>query len=148
VYAVFEVKQHVDKGYIEYAGAKTASVRRLRRTSAGFSTANGPAVPRRPPRILGGILALDSGWRPMFGQPLLDALAARSTEEQLDLGLALQSGAFEVPDATRSSTMTVCDDPGIALIFFALRLLKRLQDMATVGAMDLDEYTARIWTAQ
>jgi len=34
VYAVFEVKAHIDAGNLFYAGEKAASVRRLRRTSA------------------------------------------------------------------------------------------------------------------
>lgn len=147
VYAVFEVKQHLDKGHLQYAGAKAASVRRLRRTSVGFPTATGPAAPRTPPRILAGILALDSGWHPMFGQPLIEVLTARPAEEQVDLALALRAGAFEVPNPASPSDVTVCDDSGVALIFFVLRLLKRLQEMATVGAMDLDEYTSRVWTA-
>lgn len=145
VYAVFEVKQHLDKGYLEYAGAKAASVRRLRRTSVGFPTANGPAAPRTPPRIIAGILALDSGWSPMFGEPLFKVLGARSVDEQIDLALALRAVAFEVPDPASAANVTACDDPGVALIFFVLRLLKRLQDMATVGAMDLDDYTSRVW---
>jgi hypothetical protein len=41
--------------------------------------------------------------------------------------------------------MACSDAAGSALIFFALRLLKRLQDMATVGAMDLDAYTRAVW---
>ena len=145
VYAVFEVKQHLDKGHLEYAGAKAASVRRLRRTSVGFPTANGPAAPRKQPRILAGILALDSGWIPMVGGPLIKVLGARPAEEQIDLALALRAGAFEVTDPASPADVTPCEDPGVALIFFVLRLLKRLQDMATVGAMDLDEYTNRVW---
>lgn len=145
VYAVFEVKQHLDKGHLEYAGAKAASVRRLRRTSVGFPTATGVAPPRTPPRILAGILALDSGWSPMFGNPLTGALGERQTDEQIDLALALRAGSFEVLDPASPSDITACDDPDVALIFFALRLLKRLQGMATVGAMDLDEYTSTVW---
>ena len=148
VYAAFEVKQHLDKGHLEYAGDKAASVRRLRRTSVGFPTATGVAGARTPPRILAGILALDSAWSPMFGQPLTGALDERPADEQIDLALALRAGAFEAPDPASPSAITACDDPDVALIFFALRLLKRLQDMATVGAMDLDEYTNAVWPGQ
>ena len=145
VYAVFEVKQAINKGHIEYAGDKIASVRRLQRTSVGFETANGRAQPRTPPRILGGLLALNCDWSPMLGDPLRGALDTRVSHGQLDLGLALRAGAFEVPDPGLPSGLTCCDDAGTALIFFALRLLKRLQDMATVGAMDLDAYTHAVW---
>lgn len=145
VYAVFEVKQKVNKEYVEYAGEKIASVRRLHRTSVGFPTATGPAQPRKPPRILGGLLALDSGWKEMLGRPLRDALSERAPMEQIDLALALRAGAFEVADPRRPVELTVCGDAGAALIFFAMRLLKRLQAMATVGAMDLDAYTNAAW---
>lgn len=146
VYAVFEVKQSINKGYIEYASDKIASVRRLRRTSVGFETATGRATPRMPPRILGGVLALNSDWSPMLGDPLRAVLGTRTPDQQVDLALALRAGAFEVRDPTRPSELAICNDPGTALIFLALRLLKRLQDMATVGAMDLDAYTAAVWS--
>jgi hypothetical protein len=145
VYAVFEVKQAVNKGYIEYAGGKIASVRRLRRTSVGFETATGRADARTPPRILGGLLALNSDWTPMLGEPLRAVLGYRTPDEQVDLGLALRAGAFEAREPEHPSDLVTCDDAGTALIFFALRLLKRLQDMATVGAMDLDGYTDAVW---
>ena len=148
VYAVFEVKQSVNKGYIEYASDKVASVRRLQRTSVAFATATGRAEPRTPPRILGGLLALNSDWAPIIGDPLQAILGSRTPDQQLDLGLALRAGAFEVPDPAEPSRLASCDDAGSALIFFALRLLKRLQDMATVGAMDLDAYTRAVWPGQ
>lgn len=145
VYAVFEVKQDISKRHIKYAGDKIASVRRLDRTSVGFPTATGLAERREPQRILGGLVTLDSGWSPMFGQPLLDALSARSKDARVDLGLALRAGAFEVPSPDAPAELSRCDDAGVALIFFMLRLLKRLQAMATVGAMDLDAYTRAVW---
>ena len=40
VYAVMEVKPTVNKGYLDYAGKKAASVRRLNLTSAQISEAN------------------------------------------------------------------------------------------------------------
>jgi hypothetical protein len=145
VYAVFEVKQAINRGDIEYAGDKIESVRRLRRTSVGFATATGRAQPRTPPRILGGLLALNSDWSPMLGSPLRDALDSRTTDQQVDLGIAVRAGAFEVPDPSLPTKLTGCDDAGSALIFLVLRLMKRLQDMATVGAMDLDAYTQAVW---
>jgi hypothetical protein len=147
VYAVFEIKQAINRGHIAYAGDKIASVRRLEPTSVGFPSALGPVERVVPPRILGGLLTLNSGWTPMFGQPLRDALANRTEDQQVDLALALRGGAFEVPAPDQPSELTVCDDPSLALIFFALRLLKRLQAMATVGAMDLDAYTRAVWPA-
>lgn len=140
VYAVFEIKQSLSKKHIEYAGDKIASVRRLRRTSVGFTTATGAAPAQEPKRILGGLLALDSEWSPALGKPLRKALAARTAGQAVDFGCALRAGTFEASDPTARSTIWTSSDPTTSLIFFALRLLKRLQTMATVPAMDFDAY--------
>jgi hypothetical protein len=145
VHAVFEVKQVINKEYVEYAGKKIASVRNLHRTSSGFPTATGFVEPRPLPRILGGILALESGWNPPLGQPFRDAIADRTSDEVLDLGYAVKAGSFELPNSASLREVSLCDDPDTALIFFLLRLLKRLQDQATVVAIDVDEYTRSVW---
>jgi hypothetical protein len=82
---------------------------------------------------------------PMVGDPLRSALRSRIPDEALDLGIALRASALEAPDPKRPDQLVACDDRGTALIFFALRLLKRLQEMATVSAMDLDQYTRAVW---
>lgn len=145
VYAVFEVKQDISRGHIEYAGEKVASVRRLHRTSVGFRTATGRASAQPPKGILGGLLALNSGWTPMVGEPLRRALREREENAVLDLACVLRAGSFEAEDPAAPDQLAVCDDPETALIFFALRLLKRLQDVATVTAMDLDASTQSVW---
>jgi hypothetical protein len=145
VYAVLEVKQDISKEHVAYAGNKIASVRRLRRTSVGFGTATGVAPARAPKRILGGLLALNSGWNPMFGDPLRNALRERDENAVVDLACVLRAGSFEATDMTAPDHLAMCDDPDTALIFFMLRLMKRLQDVATVTAMDLDAYTQTVW---
>jgi len=145
VYAVFEIKQTLNKSHVEYAGDKIASVRRLRRTSVGFDTATGAAAAQEPKRIIGGLLALDSDWSPPLGDPLRAALNTRGPEEALDFGCALRAGTFEAPDPTDGGELWVSRDPTTSLIFFTLRLLSRLREMATVPAMD---YTAYIESAQ
>lgn len=140
VYAVFEIKQAFNKGHIEYAGDKIASVRKLRRTSVEFGTATGAAAAQDPKRILGGLLALDSEWNPALGKPLRDALAARTADQAVDFGCALRAGTFEAPDPTQGGTIWISDDPTTSLIYFALRLLSRLRAMATVPAMDFAAY--------
>jgi hypothetical protein len=141
VYAVLEVKQDLTKGQIEYAGEKIASVRRLRRTSAEFVHATGRSR-TLPKPILGGILTFESGWSPALGDAFEDALRASPPDERLDLGCALCDGGFEVvygeagePDITRSGAES-------SLIFFFLRLLHRLQQIATVPAIDYVEYSS------
>src|ERR1700722_5447074 len=67
VYAVFECKPTIDKGYLEYAAAKAESVRRLKRTSVPIPHAGGsyPAKPHFD--IIAGILAIDVDWKDGFG---------------------------------------------------------------------------------
>ncbi|RFZ48544.1 hypothetical protein MSS2_04711 [Mycobacterium marinum] len=140
VYAVFEIKQSLSKKHIKYAGDKIASVRHLHRTSVEFITATGAAPAQEPKRILGGLLALDSEWTPALGKPLRNALTARTAEQAVDFGCALRAGTFEAPDPTARGTIWTSSDPTTSLIFFALRLLKRLRAMATVPAMDFAAY--------
>jgi hypothetical protein len=145
VYAVFEIKQTMTKQHIEYAGEKIASVRELSRTSVAFGTATGEAKPQKPKRILGGLLALKSDWNPPFGQPLADCLTASQPNHSVDFGCVLEAGAFEAEDPAQPGRLWSSDGRETSLIFFALRLLRRLQAMATVTAID---YAAYIDSAQ
>jgi hypothetical protein len=61
--------------------------------------------------------------------------------ERLDIGCVLQAGAFEVSYTESTSQMLDLSAPDTALIFFFLRLLRRLQQMGNVSAMDLIEYS-------
>ena len=103
VYAVLEVKQELNRGNLEYAANKVASVRRLRRTSVPIVHAGGEYQPKEPFRILGGILTTSSEWKPPLGSPFQDALAGLQQEGRLDFGCALQHGAFEVISRSRAS---------------------------------------------
>jgi len=140
VYAVFEVKQELNATYLQSAMKKAASVRRLRRTSAPVPYAAGTYKPKKPPRILAGILALASSWTPPLGASLYSMVKGPTAEESLDLGCALRHGAFEVlyPPRRRPSIRTSSSET--ALIFFFLRLLGRLQQSGTVPALDFEAY--------
>lgn len=52
VYAVFEAKQTINVGLVNYAQDKVASVRRLHRTSLPIPTPAGPIPPNRPSPFL------------------------------------------------------------------------------------------------
>ena len=66
VYAGFEVKQTINKKFIDYSGEKIASIRRLRRTSTHIPYAEGLYPPKKPFKILGGILSLKKQLEPSF----------------------------------------------------------------------------------
>jgi hypothetical protein len=139
VYAVFEAKQEIDKTSLAYAGAKAASVRRLRRTSATIPFAAGTYPKKDPPRILAGLLTYESGWSPAFGDPFRDEVAALNADEHLDLGIATARGCFEISYGGKSPEITVFE-PERALAAFLIRLLARLQALGTVSAIDYGEY--------
>lgn len=138
VYAVFEVKQELDKLNINYAAEKISSVRGLERTSAPIPHAGGNYEPVVPKRIIGGVLATRSSWSPPFGASLVEALNGCSETGCIDLGCAVADGAFEYV-AEKSHEFTVREDED-SLLFFALRLFHQLQMVGTVPAIDVNRW--------
>jgi hypothetical protein len=139
VYAVFEIKQELNRENVLYASAKAASVRALRRTSVPIVHAGGTFEPRRPFEIIGGILATRSGWSPPFGNPLAEALAELEPDGRLDFGAAAEHGAFEVSYEGGAPELSV-GEAGAGLMFFLTHLYTRLQQLGTVTAIDLAAY--------
>ena len=137
---MLEVKQDLTKQQIEYAGEKIASVRRLRRTTAEFVHAGGRSR-TEPKPILGGIVTFESGWKPPLGDAFESALRASLPEARVDLGCALCDGSFEVTYGTNGDPEITRGSAESSLIFFLLRLLRRLQQVATVPAIDYEEYS-------
>ncbi len=140
VYAAFEVKQGLNKAHIEYASAKGASVRRLKRTNREIVHAGGTYEARPLFEILTGILALDSAWSPPLGDPFVDAVTSTAgAETSLSLGCCLRHGAFSVDWNGEEPRITV-SAADVSLMFFLMTLFNELQRMGTVPAIDLDAY--------
>lgn len=142
VYAVIEVKQEIDKGMIEYAAEKAESVRKLKRTNAFFATASGRMQKPFLFDIPAGIVALSSGWSPPFGARFEQVIRsiARIENRWLDLGCAIQHGAFNVEyDEHKRLSIEVCPAE-ISLVTFFWQLVARLQAQGTVSAIEVDEY--------
>jgi hypothetical protein len=143
VYAVLEVKQDLSREHVLYAAEKAASVRRLRRTSAPVPHVEGVAKPRPLHPIVAGILTYQSSWVIPFGDPLRQALADLSTDHQLSIGCALIHGAFEAQYPRNGEVDLVVVDGARSLLQFLMRLLRQLQAMATVPAIDYEAYLGR-----
>lgn len=135
VYAVFEAKQAVDAGMIDYAQKKVASVRRLHRTSLPIPHAGGTFPAKAPIALLGGILAFESDWSPAMGEPLRKALGRDLGDGVLDLGCIAAHGHF-VRDGEEYSFIQE-RKPATAFLF---RLISRLQASGTVPMIDIDAY--------
>jgi hypothetical protein len=138
VYGVFESKPHFDKSYLEYAGAKAASVRKLHRTSVAISHAGGTFKPKDPFSILAGIVSPKSSWTDGLGGAFQKNLP-NQTLEVLDCGCALEDGAFDNFDGK----LNIAPPEG-ALIYFLFRLLSKLQSLGSVTAIDWAAYAATI----
>jgi uncharacterized protein DUF6602 len=141
VYAVFECKPTIDKGYLEYAGAKAESVRRLKRTSVAIPHAGGsyPAKPHFD--IIAGILAIDVDWKDGFSTSFESCHAALAGPTRLNCGLAVDGHAFDT--FKEGGGYTYCKSEN-ALIFFLFRLLNQLQSLGTVPAVDWNAYAAQL----
>ena len=138
VYGVFEIKPSMNKANVDYAAEKLESVRKLRRTSAEITSNMGVTAPREPKPILGGLLAAGSDWTPFLGDPLFNALSSRvGTSGRLDLGCALNAGAWSIPGDWESAQFRSGDH---SLIFFAMKLFELLRPLGTVTAIDISAW--------
>lgn len=135
VYAMFECKPEVNKGYIEYAEKKAASVRSMMRTSVPISHAGGTFQPKPHFRILAGLLAPVSGWVNGLDATFLKNLGA-DENSALDCVCALDHGCYDKYEGT---SLVVAEQG--ALMYFLFRLLGRLQSLGTVPAIDWSAYS-------
>lgn len=143
VYAVFEVKPSMNKAYIEYAGKKAESVRKLHRTSTAIPYANGTYNPKEPQRIIAGILSTKSDWKTPFGDPFKKVISTLEEQEQIDIGCSLENGAFHYN--YRQSLLRTSKESE-SLVWFFLELLIELRKMGTVPAIDLAAYMQSLCT--
>lgn len=139
VYAVFEAKQEITAGYLLQAAEKVESVRRLVRTSHKIIDRGREMPPREPPPILGGIVGLGSGWKDGLGKRFREELARHTKRRSVDLGCALDAGAFEVPEGGWPADVRV-SPATTALATFFVSLVRRLQKLGTVPAIDWSAY--------
>lgn len=138
VYAVFEVKQTIHLDMIRYTQKKIRSVRSLYRTSLPIPHAGTEPYPaKKPARILGGILTLESEWSPSMGEPFLNALKEASGDDRIDLGCIAAHGFFH--SDTKSNEYTF-QKSNKATTSFLFELIGLLQNLATVSRIDVRAY--------
>jgi hypothetical protein len=143
VYAVFEAKQSINAGHVDYAQKKVASVRRLHRTSLPIPYAQGTYPPKPLIPILGGILTFESDWSPAFGQALSDALNGGDSEGRLDLGCVAAHGYFGLNQLAGTYETFAGGKPATAFLF---KLISLLQFSGTVPMIDVQAYAE--WLAK
>lgn len=136
VYAVFEAKQSINAEQVAYAKEKVMSVRSLHRTSLPIPHAGGTYPPKPLQHILGGLLTLESDWKPGLGDALEKALTSGDGSDRLDLGCVAAHGIFSC-DGAACATLTPMGKPATAFLF---ELIARLQENATVPMIDIRAY--------
>ena len=136
VYAVFECKQDLTKGHIEYARNKIASVRRLKRTSLPIPYAGGEYPAKGLMPILGGILTFETKWADVFGDAF--QRAARGVgHDQLDFGCIAGHGFFYRCPSEGDFEYDTDRKPATGFLF---KLISELQKLGTVPMIDVDAY--------
>ncbi len=136
VYAVLEAKPVISKQYLEYAGDKAASVRRLERTSVPIRHAGGEYPPKALFSILAGIVSAGVDWVDGCKSPsFAEAVGGLKDERALDCGIALSDRAFQISNG--ALTLSECHG---SLAVFLFGLLDRLQSLGTVPAVDWNKY--------
>lgn len=151
VYAVFEVKQNLNKERIEYAGAKAKSVRELLRTSAPIKHAGGEYPPKELHEILAGVLTTRCDWKVPITGMVVKHVRAREREERLDFVCSISNNTFVIEnntfmnqyDATSNPEILYCEE-NESLVYLLLNLLRRLRDIGTVPAIDFSKYAEKI----
>ena len=147
VYAVFEIKPNLNKEHIEYACQKVFSVRKLYRTSAPIKHAGGEYPPKSLHEIIGGLLTTDTDWtKPTIGN-VSKYINGACKDERLDIVSTANDSTYIVDNNTfiddydekRFVKINFCDDNN-SLVFLLLNVLKKLQDIGTVPAIDFLKY--------
>lgn len=164
VYAVFEVKPDLkgtanSMSYIEYAGKKIESVRRLKRTSTNIVD-RGQSRPARPlTKIIGGILASVNSYEKTT--TIENHFKSLDGLRTIDMGCAVEYGSFYVDYAgvedtniqdvnirirqyyeSRKYTQLVVSKKEKSLVTFFLQLSRYLQQsIGTVAAIDFNAYS-------
>lgn len=165
VYAVFEVKPEISKEYIEYAGKKIESVRKLIRTSTDIISAGQPFPARPLTKIVGGILANTNSFA--TNDKVKEHISNLQEFQGIDIGCMVDSGMFyvdyegeeDIHKNQRNQFMdryieyyhnrkikdVIFSEKDNSLVAFFLQLTRYLQQsIGTVSAIDLNAYSQNI----
>lgn len=148
IYAVFEVKQVLNKKHMDYARKKAASVRELQRTSVGIQHAGGVFTPKALHEIVAGVLTTKSDWAYPFEQYIVKYASPQNHMERLDIACCISNCTVvfdnntfvEKYDENAHPTVKYCNKD-TSLVYLLLGLLKKLQNIGTVPAIDFLKYS-------
>lgn len=139
VYAVFEAKQSANSTNVKAAKRKAATVRALMRTSLPIRHLDGTFITREVQPILGGLLTLESDWKPPLGASFVDALKARRADELVDVGCIASHGIIQM--TAQGVGPKKCKHAATVFLF---DLIARLQQLGTVPMLDMRAYARHL----
>lgn len=131
VFAVFELKQNIDKANIDYAAKKIKSVRDLKRTSAKIPQIDGSMKKKTPKKILGGLIALESDYADPFGSSFKKVLSGHKGSKSIEMVFSLKDGLY--PKKNNND-----------LIGFLYELIGELQARGNPPAIDYSSYMKKL----
>jgi len=171
VYAVFEVKLDLEGScksdgenisYIEYAGRKIESVRKLKRTSTKIIDRGEPKPARPLTKIIGGILTSVNSYKK---NETIEAHLKNLTDlKTIDMGCSVEFGSFYIDYDGKENADTANKNERIqgyyneraykdityskrenSLVTFFLQLSRYLQQsIGTVAAIDFNAYASQV----
>lgn len=168
VYAVFEVKPDIkgnvgDKTYIEYAGEKIESVRKLKREAASFINGGVKYAPRPLTKIVGGVLCSTNSFTNKNHNSIKGHLQVLDNLKSIDLGCIADYGSFYIdynPNeeiiivgqeaylsfyAKRKFNKIKFSDANHSFVTFFMQLTRYLQQaIGTIPAINLNSYLKNI----
>jgi hypothetical protein len=144
VYAIFEVKQTLNKVNFEYANGKTKSVRGLKRCCAPITAITGIHEAKEPFEILSGLLTTECDWRTGFGSSFQKVIKGCTHEERLNIGCDLSIGAYLLDYDSDENVIVQTSGKDISLAFFLFNFLSKLQLLGTAPAIDYKKYLRKI----
>ncbi len=137
VYAIFEVKQNLNKVHLDCASEKAESVRKLKRTTTQIYHMGGIAEPKPLHTIIAGILTLSSDW--VEDSRCLEGNISRLSDIGfINIGCAMQDYAFYVDNNGQIKRSSKEE----SLMYFFLKLMIELQKIGTVPAIDIYKYAS------
>ena len=154
VYAVFEVKQDLTKTHIKYAQRKIESVKKLKRTCTSINTIQGISAGRKN-EILGGLLTYKCNWVKANIEKNIAKIIYETNEnkfQQIDFICCLSEYACAIEYKSQimnhqgenkyklTNLNLTTDIDSAPLIFTYLKLLRMLQELGNVPAIDYSMY--------
>ena len=141
VYAVFEVKPHLNSANFKYALNKINSVKKLERTSNPINTISGKQKFITDNKsIISGILTTTSSWSIDSKKAELNIIQNLESLGKLDIVCAINDFVYAADYDDNGKCRLLTDYDVAPILFFYFKLLKLLQTFGNPLPIDFTKY--------